>query len=284
MKKYKIITLGCKVNQAESEAMGDTLATPEWQPAEASETAELCIINTCTVTQKAAMQSRQAVRQAIRATPRACVVVTGCYAQTEPQALAQIEGLDYIVDQAGKQGLAEMIGRGELTKCARPVIFQCAPGAAPVFAAAQPVPSTHRTRPFLKIQDGCDAFCTYCIVPYARGRSRSMALSAVLESMAVLVAQRCPRSGADGHHTGALRPDLNHAACCSCCRPSRASNSIPGSPSIEPPGDSVELVARSTGSVGISHSALSGDPAILGAWAALLARDSSANSCKRSAP
>jgi tRNA A37 methylthiotransferase MiaB len=79
------------------------------------------------------------------------VVVTGCYAQTEPQALAQIEGLDYIVDQAGKQGLTEMIGRGELTKCARPVIFQPAPGAAPAFAAAQPVPSTHRTRPFLKI-------------------------------------------------------------------------------------------------------------------------------------
>ncbi len=127
MKKYKIITLGCKVNQAESEALGETLATPDWQPAEDSEAAELYIINTCAVTQKAAMQSRQAVRQAIHANPQARVVVTGCYAQTEPQALAKIEGLDYIVDQTGKQKLAEMIGRGELTKSPRPVLFQLTP-------------------------------------------------------------------------------------------------------------------------------------------------------------
>ena len=134
MKKFKIITLGCKVNQAESEALGETLATPDWQPAEALEAADLCIINTCAVTQKAAMQSRQAVRQAIHANPRAWVVVTGCYAQTEPQALAKIERLDCIVDQAGKQRLSEMVARGELTKCAQPVIFQ--PVAKPVSASS----------------------------------------------------------------------------------------------------------------------------------------------------
>ena len=208
MKKFKIITLGCKVNQAESEAMGATLTTPDWHPVETSEAADLCIINTCAVTQKAAMQSRQAVRQAIHANPQAWVVVTGCYAQTEPQALVKIDGIDYILDQAGKQRLAEMVRGGELTKCARAVMFQPAPGAASVFAAAKPVPSAHRTRPFLKIQDGCDAFCTYCIVPYARGRSRSMAFSAVLESIAELVAQGVHEAVLTGIHLGHYGRDL----------------------------------------------------------------------------
>ena len=157
------------------------------------------------------MQSRQAVRQAIRANPRAWVVVTGCYAQTEPHVLAKIEGLDYILDQAGKQRLAEMIDGGELKKCPRPVIFQPAPGASPAFAAAKPLPSAHRTRPFLKIQDGCDAFCTYCIVPYARGRSRSMALSAVLESIAELVAQGVREVVLTGIHLGHYGRDLKPA-------------------------------------------------------------------------
>jgi threonylcarbamoyladenosine tRNA methylthiotransferase MtaB len=208
MKKFKIITLGCKVNQAESEAMGAALTSPDWHPVETSEAADLCIINTCAVTQKAAMQSRQAVRQAIQANPQARVVVTGCYAQTEPQALAKIDGLDYILDQAGKQRLAEMVRGGELTKCARPVMFQPAPGAACAFAAAQPVPSAHRTRPFLKIQDGCDAFCTYCIVPYARGRSRSMAFAAVLESISELVAQGVHEAVLTGIHLGHYGRDL----------------------------------------------------------------------------
>jgi len=270
MKKYKIITLGCKVNQAESEALGETLATPDWQPAEDSEAAELYIINTCAVTQKAAMQSRQAVRQAIHANPQARVVVTGCYAQTEPQALTKIEGLDYIVDQAGKQKLAEMIGRGELTKCPRPVIFEAAPGAAPAFAAAKPVPSAHRTRPFLKIQDGCDAFCTYCIVPYARGRSRSMALSAVLESIAELVAQGVREVVLTGIHLGLYGRDLKPA--CGLWQLLQAIAWLKSSirvrlSSIEPlelTGDLLSLVARSDRFCRHFHIPLqSGDPAIL---------------------
>ena len=268
--RFFLKTLGCKVNQAESEALGETLATSDWQPAEASETADLCIINTCAVTQKAAMQSRQAVRQAIRANPRAWVVVTGCYAQTEPQALAKIEGLDYIVDQAGKQKLAEMIGRGELTKSPRPVIFQPTPGAAPAFAAAKPVPSAHRTRPFLKIQDGCDAFCTYCIVPYARGRSRSMALSAVLESIAELVAQGVREVVLTGIHLGLYGRDLKPAG--GLLQLLQAIAGLKSSirvrlSSIEPlelTDDLLSLVARSDRFCRHFHIPLqSGDPAIL---------------------
>ena len=94
MPKFKIITLGCKVNQAESDSTAGRLSGPDWQPAPSSEEADLCIINTCAVTQKAAMQSRQAVRQAIRANPRAFVAVTGCYAQTDRDTLMKIKGLD----------------------------------------------------------------------------------------------------------------------------------------------------------------------------------------------
>lgn len=208
MKKFRIITLGCKVNQAESEAIAGRLAGPDWQPADSPEEADLCLINTCTVTQKAAMQSRQAVRQAIRANPQACIAVTGCYAETDPQALMNIKGLDCIVDQAGKSRLPEIIRACGLTKCDRPTILS-SPGEASRPPAVWSLDTaTGRTRPFLKIQDGCDAFCTYCIVPYARGRSRSTPLQAVLAGMERLTAQGFHEVVLTGIHIGFYGRDL----------------------------------------------------------------------------
>lgn len=87
MNKFNIITLGCKVNQYESEVIARELESEGWVPANDNETADICIINTCTVTQKASMQSRQAIRQAIRSNPEGRVLVTGCYAQTEPDQI-----------------------------------------------------------------------------------------------------------------------------------------------------------------------------------------------------
>jgi threonylcarbamoyladenosine tRNA methylthiotransferase MtaB len=209
MQTYRIITLGCKVNQAESEALGQALKGPGWRPAPGREPADLCVVNTCAVTQRAAMQSRQALRRAIHENPGACVVATGCCAQTDPDALAQIAGLDHIVGRFCKSDLAELALGGQLKKCSRPSRSIQPPAAAETaFCAASPAPSKHRTRPFLKIQDGCNAFCAYCIVPYARGPSRSLPGQAALESMRALAAAGVHEVVLTGIHLGCYGRDL----------------------------------------------------------------------------
>ncbi len=114
MYKFFITTLGCKVNQCESELIARSLREAGWSHADGNEPADVCIINTCTVTQKASMQSRQAIRKAIRANPGACVVVTGCYAQTEPGEIKKIKGADYVIGHAGKHKIPEIIGNWKL--------------------------------------------------------------------------------------------------------------------------------------------------------------------------
>ncbi len=208
MRTFKIITLGCKVNQYESEAIAAGLAGPDWRPAVLSEDADVCVINTCTVTQKAAMQSRQAVRRAIHANPRACVVVTGCYAATDAQALAGIQGVDYILEPSGKERMPEILGNCSFRKCARPSVLSTPPRALRLPSEAPPLDGG-RTRPFLKIQDGCDAYCTYCIVPYARGRSRSAAFQTVLERIAVLADHGYHETVLTGIHLGRYGTDLD---------------------------------------------------------------------------
>ncbi|MFO7708001.1 MAG: tRNA (N(6)-L-threonylcarbamoyladenosine(37)-C(2))-methylthiotransferase MtaB [Desulfobacterales bacterium] len=209
MQRYRIITLGCKVNQAESEALGQQLKRPGWQPASGRDAADLCVVNTCAVTQRAAMQSRQALRRAIHENPGACVVATGCYAQTDPDALAGIVGLDHIVGRNGKARLAEWVCSGSLGKCSNP--NRLSPPAAVDGAgleAAPPAPSANRTRPFLKIQDGCNAFCAYCIVPYARGPSRSLPIRAVLDGIRALASAGVHEVVLTGIHLGCYGRDL----------------------------------------------------------------------------
>ena len=210
MQTYRIVTLGCKVNQAESEALGQALQGAGRQPASDREPADLCVVNTCAVTQRAAMQSRQALRRVIHENPGACVVATGCCAQTDPDALAAIAGLDHIVGRAGKAELAELACSGRLEKCGRPRRMLWPPaGAETAFAAAPPSLSGSRTRPFLKIQDGCNAFCAYCIVPYARGRSRSSEPQAVVAGVERLAAQGFHEVVLTGIHIGLYGRDLN---------------------------------------------------------------------------
>ena len=179
---FRITTLGCKVNQYESDAIAQRLKDLGCVPAGAEDRADLCIINTCTVTQKASMQSRQAVRQFIRSNPRAQIIVTGCYAQTEPDDLKKIDGVHYIIGHGDKHNIPDIVlsqekGLPSPSMIRRNIFHE---------HHFKPIPVTvfgNRTRPFLKIQDGCDTFCTYCIVPYARGRSRSMPLESVLKNI-----------------------------------------------------------------------------------------------------
>jgi threonylcarbamoyladenosine tRNA methylthiotransferase MtaB len=206
--KFRITTLGCKVNQYESDAIAQRLKDLGYVPASAEDSADLCIINTCAVTQKASMQSRQAVRQFIRSNPQAQIVVTGCYAQTEPDELKKIDGVHHIIGHGDKHNIPDIVLSQEKSLPSpslirRNILHERHFKQIPVTVFG------NRTRPFLKIQDGCDTFCTYCIVPYARGRSRSMPLESVLKNIHFLKQAGFHEVVLTGVHLGAYGLDLS---------------------------------------------------------------------------
>lgn len=201
--KLVVRTLGCKVNQCESDAILQGLTQPGglFVPGKDG-SADLVIINTCTVTQKAGMQSRQMVRQAVRANPGAQIVVTGCHAQMSPDELYAIDGVDQVIGNPDKLCIPEMARFGGCgCETADDARFRGISGAG----------HQGRTRPFLKIQDGCDAFCTYCIVPHARGRSRSMPVRQVLDALHGLAQQGVQEVVLTGIHIGCYGRDLSPA-------------------------------------------------------------------------
>jgi threonylcarbamoyladenosine tRNA methylthiotransferase MtaB len=213
MKKLLIKTLGCKVNQCESEAIRN--AVVELDPGFSTGDdgmADVVIINTCTVTRKAAMQSRQAVRQAIRANPGARIVVTGCHAQTAPAEVAAIDGVDLIVGNRDKHLIPQQIYAGLPKRAGDDASAACADVAGVGgFQALPGIAHGNRTRPFLKIQDGCNAFCTYCIVPHARGRSRSLPMDQVLRQIEQLGRLGYREAVLTGIHIGCYGHDLTPA-------------------------------------------------------------------------
>ena len=206
--KFKVITLGCKVNQFESESLAKQLEDCNWIAAEVDETADVCIVNTCTVTQKASMQSRQSIRQAVRANPCAKIVVTGCYATSDPETIAEIEGVTTIADQQQKFGLADKIVAGNLSE----VPAGRSKNRNRPFEHLPALGLGSRSRPFLKIQDGCDAFCTYCIVPHTRGSSRSMPSENVIQSLAEIHRSGYCETVLTGIHLGRWGLDLQPAS------------------------------------------------------------------------
>jgi len=155
------------------------------------------------------MQSRQAIRQAIRANPGAKIIVTGCLAQTDPDDIRQIKGVHKIVGHAEKHRIPEIIQSTDVCSIAPPTVdrsFQPILSEKSTFA-----PSGNRTRPFLKIQDGCDTFCTYCIVPYARGRHRSIPFEDVQTSVRNLKEAGFHEVVLTGIHLGCYGTDLSPA-------------------------------------------------------------------------
>lgn len=207
MKRYTITTLGCKVNQCESSAVGGILEASGYRAGHANAQNDLIVINTCTVTGKAAMQSRQAIRQAVRKHPNAKIVVTGCYAQTAPDEIKAIDGVEYIVGHTDKMAIARVIE--EIKPDARgPALVHKDIHQTSCFAPMPSVAPETRTRAYLKVQDGCNAFCTYCIVPHARGRSRSMPLTDALNHLDNLSKAHFKEVVLTGIHLGAYGKDL----------------------------------------------------------------------------
>ncbi|WP_245963032.1 tRNA (N(6)-L-threonylcarbamoyladenosine(37)-C(2))-methylthiotransferase MtaB [Thermodesulfitimonas autotrophica] len=206
MKAVAFYTLGCKVNQYETAALASLFARRGYRIVEDFESiADVYVINTCTVTGTADQKSRQAIRRAIRRNPEAVVVVTGCYAQVNPEAVAGIPGVDVVVGTFGREGLVDLVE--EAMRTGRQVV---AVREFPAGCKFEELPAlfTTRTRAYLKIQEGCRDFCTFCLVPYARGPLRSRKPEAVLAEARRLLAAGFKEVVLTGIHIGLYGCDL----------------------------------------------------------------------------
>ena len=223
--KIRFTTLGCKLNFAESSALGKELLSRGHQRASLNEEPDVCVVNTCSVTDAADHKDRQAINQLHRKYPNAIIVVTGCYAQLQPQQIAQIPGVDYVLGQNEKYDIPALIDtlESQLLHHSTPPLHHSTPHIH--VCAIRDVDEFHgvhsgddRTRCFIKVQDGCNYFCTYCTIPYARGKSRNPLISEVVSD-----AQQAIQNGAKeliitgvnigdfGRSTGESFLDLLHA-------------------------------------------------------------------------
>ena len=168
-KKFKIVTLGCRTNQYESQAYRDQMANMGLVEAGEKDVADVCIVNTCTVTDSADQRSRYQIKQLHKHNPHARIFVTGCLAQRAKDDLSKITGVTDVVSNLEKEKLVESIFPDE---------------NVPEFAIER---FQAHTRAFVKVQDGCNSYCSYCIIPYVRGRSRSKPLRQVLDEVRALV-------------------------------------------------------------------------------------------------
>ena len=169
-KKAAYYTLGCKLNFAETSTIGRALLAQGIRSVRPQEEADICVINTCSVTELADKKCRTMIRKAAREHPRAFVIVTGCYAQLSPEEVADIEGVDLVIGAEKKLDLAEYLDLSVSKPSSASIIHSRTKDIRSFRLSSS---SDERTRHFLKVQDGCDYHCTYCTIPKARGRSRS---------------------------------------------------------------------------------------------------------------
>ena len=206
MTTFSIATLGCKVNQFESEALMASLEQRGYSLMPFQEGADITIINTCTVTHRADFQSRQMIRRAFRFNPKSLIIVTGCYAQLEPETIAKIEGVAYLLGNREKKQIPDLLPLMQDGQYPR---VQTSDIQEEALFVDLPLHSSHsHTRAFLKIQDGCNARCSYCIVPHARGRSRSLPPERLFEHMKVLKEKGFKEVVLTGIHIGTYGLDL----------------------------------------------------------------------------
>lgn len=175
-KKAAYYTLGCKLNFSETSTFGEMLQQMGVVTAQKGEHADICLINTCSVTEVADHKCRQIIHRMVRENPGAFVVVTGCYAQLEAETVSKIDGVDLVLGSDEKANLIQYLSEGFIgretrvkrreTKDIRSFAPSCSKG--------------NRTRYFLKVQDGCNYFCTYCTIPYARGFSRNPTIASLV--------------------------------------------------------------------------------------------------------
>ena len=178
-KKAKYFTLGCKLNFSETSTFGKMLSELGVQTAKKGEQADICLINTCSVTEVADHKCRQAIRRLVRENPEAFVVVTGCYAQLEPVRVSQIDGVDMVLGSNEKTNLVQFLSEGFVSR--DNIATYKTVKTKDIKSFAPSCSRGNRTRYFLKVQDGCDYFCTYCTIPYARGFSRNPTIASLVK-------------------------------------------------------------------------------------------------------
>ena len=200
------VTLGCKVNQTESEAMAQLFREAKYQVVDATEEADVVVVNTCTVTNTGDSKSRQIIRRMIKAHPESVVVVMGCYAQTAPGEILGIEGVDLVLGNQDRGKILEWIERVRAES--KPQNAVRGIWDAEEFEELPQLSEEHRTRAMLKIQEGCNQFCTYCIIPYARGPLRSRLPENAIAEAQRLVKEGYPEIVLTGIHTGYYGQDL----------------------------------------------------------------------------
>jgi threonylcarbamoyladenosine tRNA methylthiotransferase MtaB len=206
MKRVAITTLGCKTNQFESAAMGESLSQQGYQAVPFNEPADVYIINTCTVTARSDAESRKLIRRAARLNPAAQVVVTGCYAQLAADELSRLPNVSLVIGNSEKRDIARMLASAPQGEGARVAVADI--GAESIAEPLALESFAEHTRAFLQIQNGCNAYCAYCIVPYARGRSRSVAFDEVLAGVERFAAAGFREVVLTGIHLGAYGKDL----------------------------------------------------------------------------
>jgi threonylcarbamoyladenosine tRNA methylthiotransferase MtaB len=202
--RVAIATLGCKVNQYDSAVIERACAEHGWQPVAFDSVADAYVVNTCTVTDRADGDARKLARKARRANAAARVILTGCYAQTSPAEIAGLDYVDYVVGLGKLPDLLRAV-QGELD--ARVTVGDLRHASTVETFGIESFPG--RTRAFVKVQEGCNLFCTYCIIPVARGRSRSVAPRVVLEEIDRLAARGYREVVLTGVHLGGYGRDLD---------------------------------------------------------------------------
>ncbi len=180
MKKVFFYTLGCKLNFAETSHISKLLVDNGFSVARKGEAADVCIVNTCSVTDTADRKCRQAIHKIISDNPNAFIIVTGCYAQVNPSEIEQIDGVDLVLGAKEKFDILKVMHLLESKEQFERIQvddINSNNSFTPIFSAGD------RTRYFLKVQDGCDYYCTYCTIPFARGKSRSASVAHTMKTI-----------------------------------------------------------------------------------------------------
>ena len=187
MKSISFVTLGCKVNQYDTAVLINKLPKSKYTSVPFPGKADIYVIDTCTVTHKADAEARHYINRAKRINPNGVVVVTGCYAQVSAEEISNLKGVDYVVGNSDKfSSLMKILRQGSLQKEPKVFINDIFKEKKRKFESPEIDFFPGRTRAFLKVQDGCNYACTFCIIPYARGRSRSLGIDDVIKRIRVL--------------------------------------------------------------------------------------------------
>ena len=202
---FNIITLGCKVNQYESEAVEELFLEKGYQ--RQARNADIYVINTCTVTNMSDRKSRQMISRARRDNPDAVIAVMGCYSQVKPEEVAEINGVDIVLGSRNKESVVELCEDILQNKNVRDKII--APSETKSFEELQISNQTEMPRAYLKIQDGCNMYCSYCLIPYARGNIVSRGIGDIVEETKRLAANGFKEIVLTGIHVSSFGKDFN---------------------------------------------------------------------------